>query len=243
VSGRPNYFVDGRIGRFGARPFVPALSDFNRAARSWQSIGRHPTRACPVRSIAAEPFPEGVDPMPEPELDAKDTDHADDFVRSSAPPARLPRRQRGRLWRIVFGQSLRFVSRSAADHRSERRSRPERPKTVEAYTDSCYHDMCAQRVTLCFGQATPSEFRTEPLMGLRLIQVFMHDGKAKTIEEAIRLHGGEATGALRRFEKLTPARRAALLQILEHAVRVGARRRVRDPNWLPGPVRNYNGRV
>jgi len=213
VSGRPNYFVDGRIGRFGRKAFVPALSDFNRGAFVAEQGVTNPSVPS-EESIGGRAIPEGVDPMPEPEIDAKDTDHADDFVRFLAPPARLPLDREGELGRIVFGSigcaSCHLPQLTTGANPVPALSR----KTVEAYTDLLLHDMGAKRGDICFGQATPSEFRTEPLMGLRLMQVFMHDGKAKTIEEAIRLHGGEATGALRRFEKLTPARRAALLRFL-----------------------------
>src|SRR5262249_36198599 len=87
-------------------------------------------------------------------------------------------------------------------------------KAVHAYTDLLLHDMGAERADICLGDASPSEFRTEPLMGLRLMKVFMHDGKATTIEEAIRLHAGEATGARKRFERLPEVSRTALLKFL-----------------------------
>src|SRR5262249_42293467 len=32
ISGRPNRFVDGRIGRFGRKAFVPTLAEFNEGA-------------------------------------------------------------------------------------------------------------------------------------------------------------------------------------------------------------------
>jgi CxxC motif-containing protein (DUF1111 family) len=67
---------------------------------------------------------------------------------------------------------------------------------------------------ICLGEALPSEFRTEPLMGLRLSTVFLHDGRAKTLEEAVRLHGGEASRSRRQFEVLPPEKREALLAFL-----------------------------
>ena len=52
------------------------------------------------------------------------------------------------------------------------------------------------------GMATGREWRTTPLWGLRLMRGFLngeafllHDGRARTVEEAIRLHGGEARSA------------------------------------------------
>src|SRR6185436_7913336 len=81
-----------------------------------------------------------------------------------------------------------------------------RYKKVAAYTDLLLHDMGPELADICLGEATPSEFRTEPLMGLRLSSQieegeprFLHDGRASTIEEAIRLHGGEAAASRDRF--------------------------------------------
>jgi CxxC motif-containing protein (DUF1111 family) len=51
-------------------------------------------------------------------------------------------------------------------------------------------------------------------MGLRFATQFLHDGRATTIEEAIRLHGGEAAASRDRFVALTEAERAALLAFL-----------------------------
>jgi CxxC motif-containing protein (DUF1111 family) len=88
-------------------------------------------------------------------------------------------------------------------------------QTVRAYTDLLLHDMGPDRADICLGDALPSEFRTEPLMGLRFMKSFLHDGKATTLEEAIQLHGGEATASRRSFERLSAVRRTALLRFLK----------------------------
>jgi len=58
-------------------------------------------------------------------------------------------------------------------------------------------------------------------MGLRLSEQieegearFLHDGRARSIEEAIRLHGGEAASARDRFKALSEEAREALLEFL-----------------------------
>ena len=86
---------------------------------------------------------------------------------------------------------------------------------MAAYTDLLLHDMGPDLADICLGLATPSEFRTEPLMGLRLSGKFLHDGRATSIEEAIRLHGGEAAFARDRFAALPSGDRAALLAFLK----------------------------
>jgi CxxC motif-containing protein (DUF1111 family) len=85
---------------------------------------------------------------------------------------------------------------------------------VVAYTDLLLHDMGPDLADICLGLATPAEFRTEPLMGLHLMPQFLHDGRARTIEEAVRLHAGEASRARDRFQALDDEDRAAILAFL-----------------------------
>ncbi len=45
--------------------------------------------------------------------------------------------------------------------------------------------------------------------------LLMHDGRARSIDEAIMLHGGEGSGARSRFSALTPAQKRALIAYVE----------------------------
>jgi len=89
---------------------------------------------------------------------------------------------------------------------------PENPRVRDARKH--LHEMGLDLADICFGLATPSEFRTEPLMGLGLRTRFLHDGRASTIEDAVRLHAGEATGSRDRFGSLSGEERRALLKFL-----------------------------
>ncbi len=62
--------------------------------------------------------------------------------------------------------------------------------------------------------ATRQEWRTPPLWGLRDSAPYLHDGRAATIEQAIAMHGGEATRSVRQFFKLTAAERLQLTLFL-----------------------------
>jgi CxxC motif-containing protein (DUF1111 family) len=96
-------------------------------------------------------------------------------------------------------------------------------KTFHPYTDLLLHDMGPGLDDgYTEGSATTAEWRTPPLWGLGLSpnsqggQYFlMHDGRAKTIEEAIQMHGGEATQSKTNFNQLSSADRNALLAFLE----------------------------
>ena len=67
----------------------------------------------------------------------------------------------------------------------------------------------------------PSEWRTQPLWSLGSRQKalhqknFLHDGRARSVEEAILWHGGEAQGVKERFKALSKEKRKALIEFLE----------------------------
>jgi CxxC motif-containing protein (DUF1111 family) len=96
-------------------------------------------------------------------------------------------------------------------------------RTVELYSDLLLHDMGdALADNRPDGQASGREWRTAPLWGLRLMRRFLngealllHDGRARTVEEAILLHGGEALASRNAFAALAAAQKAALLDFVE----------------------------
>ena len=55
------------------------------------------------------------------------------------------------------------------------------------------------------GEAGPTEWRTPPLWGVADSAPYLHDGRASTLDEAIRLHGGEAAATATRYTKLSRA--------------------------------------
>lgn len=63
-------------------------------------------------------------------------------------------------------------------------------------------------------QSSRNKVRTAALWGVRLRTRLMHDGASVTLSDAVRRHRGEANSAARRFERLSPADREALLEFL-----------------------------
>ena len=127
---------------------------------------------------------------------------------------------------VISGKKLFFSLGCEVCHRSILvtgvQADPElRNQTIHPYTDLLLHDMGAG---LSDGfreySAGGSEWRTTPLWGLRVIpdrersSVYLHDGRARTIEEAILWHDGEAARAKRRFVALKTKEREALLRFL-----------------------------
>ncbi len=214
ISGRANHFVDGRVGRFGRKGFVPRLAEFNAGAFSAE-MGITSPPVPTEESVGGQPIPAGVDPVPEPEIDQEAVDRTDDFVRFLGAPTHLKRTRAARHGGKVFASigcdtchrpKLRTGSSpiAALSH-----------KQFAAYTDLLLHDLGPDLADICLGEATPSEFRTEPLMGLRVLERFLHDGRADSLEEAIELHGGEASHVRDRFRQLSDADRAALIAFLK----------------------------
>jgi CxxC motif-containing protein (DUF1111 family) len=96
-------------------------------------------------------------------------------------------------------------------------------KEFHPFTDLLLHDMGnGLDDGYTEGNAKTSEWRTPPLWGLGLSpnsqggQYFlMHDGRAKGIEEAILLHGGEATSSKTNYQNLSQQEKDALLKFLK----------------------------
>jgi len=72
------------------------------------------------------------------------------------------------------------------------------------------------------GTAKTSEWRTTPLWGLGLAPgvqggnyYLLHDGRAHSIEQAIQMHGGEASASAGRFNSLSQTDRGALVTFLK----------------------------
>ncbi|HTT11758.1 MAG TPA: di-heme oxidoredictase family protein [Burkholderiaceae bacterium] len=62
---------------------------------------------------------------------------------------------------------------------------------------------------------TVDRIRTAPLWGLRMRSRLMHDGLSVTVRDAIGRHGGEATDARRRFDRLGDQEQSDLLTFLQ----------------------------
>ena len=141
-------------------------------------------------------------------------DLLDAFVRLLAPPEQKLTRE-ARQGREVFERTGCARCHVPALRTGDSPVPALRHREVAAYTDLLLHDMGPELADICLGLATPSEFRTEPLMGVRLRSKFLHDGRATTLEQAIDLHAGEGAAARDRFRGLAAGERAALIAFLK----------------------------
>ncbi len=97
-----------------------------------------------------------------------------------------------------------------------------RNQTIRPYTDLLLHDMGPGLAdNMGEGVATGAEWRTAPLWNIGLTagvsggEAYLHDGRARNLEEAILWHGGEAEASKENFRNMTAAERAALIKFLK----------------------------
>jgi CxxC motif-containing protein (DUF1111 family) len=97
-----------------------------------------------------------------------------------------------------------------------------RNQTIHPYTDLLLHDMGPGLAdNMGEGNATGSEWRTSPLWSIGLTagisggEAYLHDGRARTLEEAILWHGGEAEASEEVFRNMSASDRAALIAFLK----------------------------
>ena len=86
--------------------------------------------------------------------------------------------------------------------------------TYRPYSDFLLHDMGTLGDGIEQGLANGREIRTAPLWGLRVVRTFLHDGRARTIEEAIAAHDGQGRTSRDRFNALNATDRSRLLAFL-----------------------------
>jgi CxxC motif-containing protein (DUF1111 family) len=237
ISGRPNWvnagaFVPGRepgggsglkLGRFGRK--AQNSNILQQVAEAYhQDIGitseflplenRNPRSTIPV---------EALDRVADPEISAATVLAVTHYVRALAPPAPGSETPGNIEGRVLFG-SVKCSSCHVPSLQTGTSSIPALSNlTARLYSDLLLHDMGDDLADgRPDGSATGREWRTTPLWGLRLMRRFldgrallMHDGRARTIEEAILMHGGEATASRDAFAGLTASQKRALLEYVE----------------------------
>lgn len=227
VKGRVNWLgrpaAGGAIGRFGHKANMPNL-EAQIAGAFLGDLGitspLHPDENCtPVQRTCRE-APSGG----KPELSAVQLEVVGFYLAHLAVPARRnvddPQVQRG--------EALFAATGCTQCHRPqlETGSSPRHPRlagqVITPYTDLLIHDMGAG---LADGRpdfsASGRDWRTPPLWGIGLTEKiserprYLHDGRARSLLEAVLWHGGEATVARKRVEALDEGERAALFAFLQ----------------------------
>jgi CxxC motif-containing protein (DUF1111 family) len=226
ISGRPNYVPDrltGRsaIGRFGWKANQPTLRQ-QIAHALVADLGV--TTAIFPDDGARRVRPAGDDAASPPEMGRATFDTLLLYIRRLT----VPMRRRWREPTVLRGKAIFSLIGCAGCHLPTimTGSYPEVPEAgfqkIHPYTDLLLHDMGEGLADgRPDGMASGGEWRTPPLWGIGLSEVvngsagFLHDGRARSIEEAILWHGGEGGGARSRYLRLRREDRAALLAFME----------------------------
>jgi CxxC motif-containing protein (DUF1111 family) len=226
ISGRAHVVSDEapRVGRFGWKASQPTL-DAQVMAALQQDMGiTNPAHAGePTTAAQAIGAPSGGDP----EADARKVARIAHYCRLLAVPAQRIPEDSVELARHRRGAELFDILGCAKCHartlRTDASAPIERLRNVEfhPFTDLLLHDMGAGLADdRRDGDASGREWRTPPLWGIGLIETvnghtrLLHDGRARSIEEAILWHGGEADHARNAFRDLPKADREALVAYL-----------------------------
>ncbi len=227
ISGRPNMVRDIRrgedvLGRFGWKANQPTVEQ-QAAGAFLGDVGitstLFPEENCPAAQDACAAAPNGGAP----EIPDERLAQVAFYVQTLAVPAMRsvddPRVRQGAELFVQTGCAACHTPRHVTgnDHPVE----PLRNQTIFPFTDLLLHDMGEGLADgRPDGLATGREWRTPPLWGIGLVSVvnghtmFLHDGRARSIEEAILWHGGEGQASRDNFMVLTRDEREALLQFL-----------------------------
>ena len=227
ISGRPNHVWDDRagakaLGRFGWKANVPTVEQ--QVANAFHGdIGitseLHPDQNCPPSQAVCEAAPSGGDP----ELTDERLGAVTFYNRTLAVPAmREPDDGDVRAGAEVFEEVGCASCHTPDQHTGPADVAALADQEIHPYTDLLLHDMGAG---LADGRAdfdaSGSEWRTPPLWGIGLAdqvnghRFLLHDGRARTLEEAILWHGGEGEASREAFRTASAEDRARLIAFLE----------------------------
>jgi CxxC motif-containing protein (DUF1111 family) len=237
ISGRPNWVTPAdfvpdtepgggeglQLGRFSRKAQVSTL--IQQVVEAYQQDMGITSEFLPIENVNPQVGGStlAADEVSDPEVDASTVRAVVDYIRMLAPPApgeETSQRSRGRDVFTDIGCAGCHVPQFTTG-----------PSTIAAlsgmpvvlYSDLLLHDMGDELAdNRPDGVATGREWRTAPLWGMRLVSEFlngnillMHDGRARSIDEAIGLHGGEAAGVRAAFNALSLEDQAALLDFVE----------------------------
>jgi len=225
VHGKANYVWDPvsrsvMLGRFGWKANVATI--LTQVAMAYnQDIGIT-TSIFPQEGTTAPPNSDSV--LPPPELSDRLLQATRFYVQTLAVPAR---RNAGNL-QVLHGEALFQSAKCSSCHLPTLTTGVSiafpalSNQRIHPYTDLLLHDMGEG---LADGRpdylASGSEWRTAPLWGIGLVEVvnypayYLHDGRARTLVEAIMWHGGEAEPSKEFFGQLSKADRDAIIAFLK----------------------------
>ncbi|WP_297771808.1 di-heme oxidoredictase family protein [uncultured Roseovarius sp.] len=217
------------LGRFGLKAGNPTIREQSASAFAGDigisnPLFPDPWGECTSAQTACREAPHGDGDARTWEIDAEGLDLVTFYSRNLAVPARrdvdAPEVLRGKEVFYTTGCTACHTPKHVTHRLTDQ---PEQSfQLIWPYTDMLLHDMgeglADHRPE---ARATGREWRTPPLWGIGLTEAvnghtqFLHDGRARSLLEAILWHGGEAQAARDTVTEMPPEDRAALLRFLE----------------------------
>lgn len=227
ISGKANYVWSFErnqrmLGRFGWKANQPSVSQQTAAAFHGDMGITTPlfnTQNCPTPQIDCSNAPNGGDP----EITQLNFEHVTLYVSNLAIPARRSHDDQEVLKGKQFFHKIGCGNCHKASYNTGGVSkfRNLNNQKIWPYSDFLLHDMGdALADNRPDYLADGNEWRTPPLWGVGLIETvnghtnFLHDGRARSIEEAILWHGGEAENAQEAYINLPKIERTKLIKFI-----------------------------
>lgn len=215
--GRALRLTGGNIGKFGWKAQVASLGEFVQTACAVELGLGNPAHAQPAPLGRSDYQPRGLD------LTQQQCDEITTFVASLVPPVEKSPVLEAERERAASGKQL-FGKIGCADCHT-----PDVGPVQGIYSDLLLHRMGQDLVGGgYYGEPavpvaddpdtdgpSPSEWRTPPLWGVADSAPYLHDGRAPTLEDAIKLHGGQGAASARRFAGLLAAEQEQLIAFLK----------------------------
>ncbi len=224
ISGRANFVYNaehGRkeLGRFGLKANMPTV--MTQVAGAYHQDMGITNRIFRQESSHGQPQADGL--QDDPELPDSILHAVAFYVRSLAVPARRNVTDAT----VVKGKGLFMEMNCSGCHKpvvytgTDLTFAAISNQRIQPYTDLLLHDMGSGLADdYSDFLATGSEWRTSPLWGIGLFEktngtpYYLHDGRARTIEEAILWHGGEAERSKQKFMELSKTDRDAVIKFI-----------------------------
>jgi CxxC motif-containing protein (DUF1111 family) len=218
--GRAIRLSEQTVGKFGWKANVGSLSEFVRVACANELGLGNPKQAQPASLAKPGYRPPGLD------LTEDQCNQITAFVASLPKPVEVVPDSPREAEHVAAGKK-RFATIGCTDCHT-----PDLGEATGIYSDLLLHRMGSSLVGggtygdpppelpafVEGGAPQPSEWRTPPLWGVADSAPYLHDGRATTLADAIKLHGGQGATSAKRFLDLPNNQKEELIAFL-HTLR------------------------
>ena len=217
TAGRAAKLPRKRVGKFGWKANISNLSEFVRVACANELGLGNPLQAQPASLSQPGYRPRGLD------LTDRQCDQMTAYIASLPPPREVIPSSPAEAARALAGKKY-FKQIGCVDCHTA-----DLAEAQGIYSDLLLHEMgeglggggggfygqeSPTPEDIDGGSISPSEWRTPPLWGVADSAPYLHDGRAATLADAIRLHAGQASSAANRFAGLSDAQQEELIAFL-----------------------------